>query len=189
MSRRCIKWRRVLAAAVIAGGCVLMVDRAGATSCKTESQLTAPDRDALTTSVRSLMRAVQGGDVQNLQTNTIPQVASDFGGIASSVQALKPLVQQATITIFNLYFLDASTEAPNAQRTDFYCGTPVVVMNFNGLPPGTYAVALVHATGVPQPQQVALVLAKNANRWMLAGFFDKPMLDGGHNGLWYWTSA
>jgi hypothetical protein len=151
--------------------------------------LAPAERDALSNSTRALIRAVQAGDVQNLQSNTIPQVAADFGGIASSVQTLKPLVQQAAITVYNLYFLDAAGEAPNTPRTDFYCGTPVVVMNFNGLPPGTYALALAHATGVPQPQQISLVLAKSANRWMLAGFFAKPMLDAGHNGLWYWTSA
>ena len=152
--------------------------------------MTAIDRDALSNAARSLIRAVQGGDVQNLQSNTIPQVAADFGGIATSVQTLRPLVQQATIIINNLYFLDASTEAAGNARTEFFCGTPVVVMNFNGLPPGTYALALAHATGVPQPQQISLVLSKGVgNRWMLAGFFARPMLDAGHNGIWYWTSA
>jgi len=185
----CIKRKRVLGIALFVCASALLLHRADAATCKTESQLAAPERDALSNSARTLIRSVQSGDVQNLQANTIPQVAADFGGIASSVQTLKPLVQQANITIYNLYFLDASTEAPNTQRTDFYCGTPVVVMNFNSLPPGTYALALVHATGVPQPQQISLVLAKNANRWMLAGFFAKPMLDAGHNGLWYWSSA
>ncbi len=186
---QCILCKRVLLIGLLVCALPPFVSDADAASCRTESQLTALDRDALVNSTRSLMRAVQAGDVQNLQADTIPQVASDFSGIASSVQTLKPLVQQATITIYNLYFLDASTEAPNAQRTDFYCGTPVVVLNFNGLPPGTYALAVVHATGVPQPQQIALVLSKMSNRWMLAGFFAKPMLDAGHNGLWYWTSA
>jgi hypothetical protein len=189
MLMRCIMGERVFRIALCVCVCALFVHRTDAATCKTESQLTAPERDAISNDARILVRAVQSGDVQNLQANTIPQVAADFGGIASSVQTLKPLVQQATITIYNLYFLDASSETPNSQRTDFYCGTPVVVMNFNGLPPGTYALALVHATGVPQPQQISLVLAKNANRWMLAGFFAKPMLDGGHNGLWYWSSA
>ena len=180
---------RILRAALIACTSALLAVPAGASTCKTESQLAAPDRDALSNAARGLIRSVQSGDVQSLQANTIPQVASDFGGIASSVQTLKPVVQQATITTYNLYLLDASTETPGAARTDFYCGTPVVVMNFNGLPPGTYALALMHATGVPQPQQISLVLAKNADRWMLAGFFSKPMIDVGHNGLWYWTSA
>jgi hypothetical protein len=151
--------------------------------------MTPVEREALSSAARSLVRAVQSGDVQSLQANTIPAVAADFGGIASSAQTLKPVVQPATITIDNLYFLDASTEPAGSARTDFYCGTPVVVLNFNGLPPGTYGLALIHASGVPQPQQISLVLAKNASRWMLAGFFAKPMLDAGHNGLWYWTSA
>jgi hypothetical protein len=117
-------------------------------------------------------------------------VAADFGGIASSVQALKPLVERATITINNVYVLDASTDAPGGARTDFYCGTPVVVLNFNGLPPGYYALAILHASGVPQPQQVSLVLSKTSGtRWMLAGFFARPMMEAGHNGLWYWASA
>ena len=189
MLMRCILCRQALKIAFSVCACALLCQAAHATSCKAESQLTPVERDALTNGARSVIRSVQSGDVQGLQANTIPQVAADFGGIASSVQTLKPLVQQATVTIYNLYFLDASTEAPNSQRTDFYCGTPVVVMNFNGLPPGTYALAVVHATGVPQPQQISLVLAKQANRWMLAGFFDKPMMDNGHNGLWYWTSA
>ena len=147
------------------------------------------ERDALSNATRSLVRWVQSGDVQSLQANTIPAVASDFAGIAQSAQALKPLIQQATITINDIYFLDASTEAAGNPRTDFYCGTPVVVMNFNGLPPGIYALALVHATGVQQPQQISLVLARSGSRWMLAGFFVKPMLDAGHNGVWYWSSA
>jgi hypothetical protein len=180
---------RVLSVALFACACAVLIADARAATCKTESQMTPVEREALSSAARSLVRAVQSGDVQNLQSNTIPAVAADFGGIASSAQTLKPLVQQATITVDNVYFLDASTEAAGSARTDFYCGTPVVVLNFNGLPPGTYALALVHASGVPQPQQISLVLAKNANRWMLAGFFAKPMLDAGHNGLWYWTSA
>ncbi len=167
----------------------MWVLNAGASTCKTESQLTPIERDALSAATHSLVRAVQSGDVQSLQANTIPAVAVDFGGIAQTAQTLKPLIQQATITINNVYFLDASTEAAGSPRTDFYCGTPVVVMNFNGLPPGTYGLALIHASGVPNPQQISLVLAKSGGRWMLAGFFAKPMLDGGHTGLWYWSSA
>lgn len=169
---------------------LVAVPAARAASCKTESQLTAAEREALVSATKTIAATVQSGNVQALQADTLPAVAADFGGIASTVQALAPTVQKATITINNLFFLDASTEAPNSPRTDFYCGTPVVILNFNGLPPGTYALAIVHATGVPQPQQISLILAKTPeNRWMLAGFFVKPMLDGGHDGLWYWTNA
>lgn len=73
---------------------------------------------------------------------------------------------------------------------DFFCGTPVVVLNFTDLPPGKYALAILHATGVSQPQQISLVLSETAGpRWMLAGFFSRPLMEAGHDGLWYWVSA
>lgn len=189
MFMRCDHWKCVLRTAAFVWACAALIPCAGASTCKTEAQLSPPDREALVSATHSLIRDVQSGNVQSLQANTIPAVASDFGGIAQSVQTLKPLVQPATITVDSVYYLDASTEAPGSPRTDFYCGTPVVVMNFNGLPPGVYGLALVHATGVPQPQQISLVLSKSGNRWMLAGIFAKPMLDAGHTGIWYWTSA
>ncbi len=103
---------------------------------------------------------------------------------------MKPLVEHATITVENLYALDASAEPAGSPRTYFYCGTPVVVLNFANLPQGKYAVAMLHATGVPQPQQISLVLSETAdNRWMLAGFFTAPMLEQGHDSLWYWKQA
>ncbi|HEY1985629.1 MAG TPA: hypothetical protein VGG85_09475 [Terracidiphilus sp.] len=189
MTLKTAHWHRVLLLLVCAGSVASLVPNAKAASCKTESQMTAPERDALMSAAKNLIGDVQSGNVQALQTSTIPAVAADFSGIANTAQTLKPMVERATVTIYNLYSLDASTEAAGAARTDFYCGTPVVVLNFNGLPPGTYALAIVHATGVPQPQQIALILSKNNNRWMLAGFFSKPMTDAGHDGIWYWTSA
>jgi hypothetical protein len=163
---------------------------ARAAACITQSQMTAAQRDALAGAARSMLIQVQSGDVQGLQANTIPAVAADFSGIRSSVEYLKPLVQSATVTVDEVYILDASGDPAGAPRTDFFCGSPVVAMNFTNLPPATYALAIVHATGVPQPQQVSLILAKTAgDKWMLAGFFDKPMLVAGHDGLWYWVSA
>jgi hypothetical protein len=163
---------------------------ANAASCKTQSQMTPAQRDALTNAARAMIGDVQSGDVQTLRANTIPAVAADFSGIASSIDTLKPLVAHATITVESLYALDASTEQAGVARTDFYCGTPVVVLNFTDLPPASYALVILHATGVPKPQQIALVLAESADhRWMLGGFFSKPMTEDGHDGLWYWVSA
>jgi hypothetical protein len=159
-------------------------------SCKTQSQMTAAQRDALSNASRSMVRQVQAGDIQGLQAQTIPAVAANFSGIANSITTLKPAIQQASITVDSLYILDASTETPGAAQTDFYCGTPVVVLNFTDLPPGSYALAILHATGVPQPQQISLILSETPDhRWMLGGFFSKPMTLAGHDGLWYWVSA
>jgi len=162
---------------------------ARAASCTTQSQMTPADRNALSSAARSMLSEVQNGDVNGLKANTLPAVAADFSGIASSVQNLAPDVKTATITVDEIYGLDSSTDQAGAASTQFFCGSPVVVLNFTGIPPGKYALALVHATGVEKPQQVSLILAQNAGRWMLAGFFAKPMIHAGHDGLWYWVSA
>jgi hypothetical protein len=161
-----------------------------AASCKTQAQMTIAQRDALSSAARTMIGEVQAGDVQALRANAIPAVAADFSGIAGSVDTVKLLLLHASITVDGLYALDASIDSLGAARTDFYCGTPVVVLNFTNLPPGSYALVIVHATGVPHPQQISMILSESAqHRWMLGGFFSRPMLEAGHDGLWYWVSA
>jgi hypothetical protein len=163
---------------------------ANAASCKTQAQMTLAQRDALSNAARGMISDVKSGDVQALRAKTIPAAAMDFSGIAASVDTLIPIVAQATITVDSLYALDASAEPTGVARTDFYCGTPVVVLNFTDLPPGNYALLIVHATGVPKPQQISLILSESADhRWMLGGFFSGPMTEAGRDGLWYWKSA
>lgn len=175
---------------LVASGTLMLPLNARAASCKTQSQMTAAERGALSSAALAIAGEVQIGDVQALRQNTIPTVAADFAAIASSVDTLMPLVKQAAITIDSLYAMDSSTDTGGAARTDFYCGTLVVVLNFTELPPGKYALAIVHATGIPKPQQISLILSETAeHRWMLGGFFSKPMIQAGHDGLWYWTSA
>jgi hypothetical protein len=181
--------RRALLSFVTVVGLLLPLT-VGAASCKTQSQMTAAERDALATAARTMAVEVQNGDAQGLKANSTPDFASDFSGVATSLDTLKPLINNATITIDTLFILDATTEPAGAPRTDFFCGSPVVVLNFQGLPPGMYALALLHATGVKQPQIISLVLAQSADhRWMLGGFYPKAMLEAGHDGLWYWVSA
>ncbi len=160
-----------------------------AASCTTQGQMTPSERNDLAASARILLTRVQNGDVDGLKAQTLPAVAADFSGIASSVQALHPLIQRATVTVDDLYDHDASANQAGAPSTEFFCGSPVVVLNFSGLPPGKYALAGLHATGVEQPQQVSLILARSGSQWLLAGFFAKPMIEAGHDGLWYWVSA
>lgn len=181
--------QRTLLLVLTFGGALLPLDSMAA-SCKTQAQMTNAQRDALSGAARIIMDEVQAGDVQALRTNAIPAVAADFSGIAGSIDSLKPLLQHASITIDALYALDASIDSLGAARTDFYCGTPVVVLNFTNLPPGSYALVIVHATGVPHPQQISMILSESAqHRWMLGGFFSRPMVEAGHDGLWYWVSA
>jgi len=171
-------------------GGLLLPSVAGAATCETESQMTPAQRSALVNVVRGMVSKVQTGDVQALRSQTIPAVASQFDAIAAAANRLKPMVQSATITVDNLYAMDASSEKAGSPQTEFYCGTPVVMLTFPNLPPGKYGLAIVHATGVPDPQQISLVLSETpANGWMLAGFVSRPMIEAGHNGIWYWEQA
>lgn len=163
---------------------------AAATSCTTQAQMTAAQRDALANSARALLTNMQSGNLQYLQQNAMPALAANFNGIASSIEHLRPLIQTATITVDNLYLLDASDNPAQPASTDFYCGSPVVSLHFGSLPRGTYALAILHATGVKDPQQFSLILSQaGGTRWVLGGLFDKPMMLAGHDGLWYWKNA
>jgi len=152
--------------------------------------MTSAERNDLSDAAKTMMGFIQRGDAQGLHADTLPSVASDFSGIAATVANLKPQIQAAILTVENVYLLDDSSAATGSSPTEFFCGQPVVSVNFSDLSAGVYSLAIGHATGVPQPQQIALILAKSpSGRWMLGGLFAKPMLYAGHDGIWYWTAA
>jgi hypothetical protein len=161
-----------------------------AASCTTQAQMTTEQRNEFAQITRDFAGIVARNDMQALQAKMLPAVAADFAGIAASAQAISPSMQHATITVDAIYELDASKDQASTERTQFFCGSPTVVLTFDGLPQGVYALSIIHATGVPKPQQIALILAKGTgDTWLLAGFYGKPMIEDGHDGLWYWTSA
>jgi hypothetical protein len=163
-----------------------------AVSCTTQAQMTEAERTALVQSAHNLASAVQSGNASAVQASTIAKVKAQFDPIANTIEQTAPLLTGATITIDALYGLDASDLKTAAEDTVFYCGvanSPVHVdVTIPQLPQGQYALVLVHATGVKQPQQMAFLLQKNGD-WQLAGLFVKPLLVAGHDSVWYWTKA
>lgn len=186
MSHKLLKVTLLAASMVLscAGG-----QPAFASACTTQAQMAPTEREALANSARSLLVDMQTGNIQALQQGTIPSLAANFRGLANSIENLKPVIQNATITVDNLYLLNASDNPATPTTTDFYCGSPVVSLHFGSLPRGTYALAILHATGIPHPQQFSLILSQSGGRWLLGGFFVKPMLTAGHDGVWYWKTA
>src|SRR6267154_3136099 len=65
---------------------LMLPSAASGVSCKTQSQMTTAERNVLSTAARQIASRVQAGDAQSLRANTIPAVAADFGGIASTVE-------------------------------------------------------------------------------------------------------
>jgi hypothetical protein len=171
---------------------LLAPGRMFAVSCTTQAQMAETDRASLVQTARTLAMAVQSGNIAAVQALTITKVKAQFEGIASTIEQTAPLLAGATVTIDALYGLDASDLKAAAEDTAFFCGvsgSPVHVdITIPQLPQGRYALALVHATGVKQPQQMAFLLQKNGD-WQLAGFFVKPLLVAGHDSVWYWTRA
>jgi hypothetical protein len=163
-----------------------------AVSCTTQAQMADADRTTLVKVATTLATAVQSGNVAAVQALTIPKVKAQFDSIASTIEQTAPLLAGATVTIDALYGLDASDLKSSAEDTQFFCGIPGSPLHVDftipQLPQGRYALTVVHATGVRQPQQMAFLLQKNGD-WQMAGFFVKPLLVAGHDSLWYWTRA
>jgi hypothetical protein len=190
-SRFSIRWASALVPAV----CAVLALPAFAVSCTTESQMASAQRTILDQSAQMLGENVEAGNAAAVRSQTIASVAAQFDGIANSIQAVNAAIQHATLTVDAIYLLDAS-DLKSAQETQFFCGvagSPLTVeITIPGLPPGKYALAILHATGVQQPQQLSLILQNDpagSPDWKLAGFFTRPMMMGGHDGVWFWTQA
>ncbi|MGA7887283.1 MAG: hypothetical protein WCA44_16200 [Acidobacteriaceae bacterium] len=169
----------------------LLLPAAYADPCTLQAQMTPAQRQQYEQAARTLIGEVQSGDFTGLRNDTLAAVAADFGGIERSAQALQPLIQQAGITVEDLIAFEAGGQGQGAQ---FFCtptgSTMTIVLNFPSLPQGHYALAIVYATGVEKPQQISLILAQGPQgQWQLAGFFAKPLMLAGQDGVWYWKQA
>lgn len=191
LSRLFVKWARAWALAMLAG----LALPAFAVSCMTQSQLTGEQRTAIQQAAHTLAENVEAGNAAAVRAQTVASVAAQFDGIADSIQAINASIQHATLTVDGIYLLDA-TDLKSAQETQFFCGAAgsalTVEVDIPSLPPGKYVLAILHATGVRQPQQLSFILQNDAAGgpdWKLAGFFTRPMMMGGHDGDWFWTQA
>lgn len=189
MSRK----RQVLALLAVAG--LVWVPLALAVSCTTQSQVAEPERAAIVQSGKALAALVQSGDTNALKTNTIASVAERFDPIAAAVESASPLIQRATITVDFIYVIDSTDLKTTEDETQFFCGSPnahEAVLTIPRIPPGKYAVVVLHATGVSSPQSITFILTKEEAApasWKLAGSFIHALTSAGHDGVWYWMQA
>ena len=170
---------------------------ASAEVCTTQSQMTPADRDALAAAARGLVAKVQANDVSGLRAATAVEYAKDFGGIGEVVGSTSAHVKSGTLKVEQVYLLDgtqlkraADGSVPDAQ---FFCSLnkSVAVADFSisGLAAGRYGVAIVDVTDVSAPWRLSFLLRQDQGQWVMAGFYPKPLLAAGHDGLWYWTQA
>jgi hypothetical protein len=171
---------------------LLLATRGWAVSCKTQAEMSAAERASIVDAAKALAGEVQAGNSAGVKAGTIPSVAANFDGIAKSVEAVAPLVKGATITVDAVYGLDASDAKAGEEEAQFFCNAAdaatQVTFTIPNLPPGRFAFAVVHATGVAKSQQVSMLLEFDG-QWKLAGFFPRPLTAAGHDGLWYWKQG
>ncbi len=186
---------------------LLACSYAGAVSCTTQSEMKDVDRSALMLAARGLAQQVVAGDTAGVKARTVASVAANFDGIANTIHTVSSLLTGASLRVTAVYGLDASTALPGQDEVQFFCGQAAnaahVTFAIPQLPPGRYAFAIVEATGVKDPQRLAMLLenvggapvasgpgqSASTASWELAGFFPRPLLEGGHDGVWYWQKA
>jgi hypothetical protein len=168
---------------------------AAGVNCTTQAQMTAAQRNVLRLAAMALASNIQTGNTAAVRAQTIATVAAQFDGIANSIGTVSPAIDHAMLTVDELYLLNA-TDLKSAGEADFFCGLPgsslTVSIGIPDLPAGVYAFAVVHATGVKNPQTVALVMQNEpaaSATWKLAGLITRPMTMGGHDGVWFWQQA
>lgn len=182
------------------GGTLLLAGSspAWAVSCTTSPAMSPQSRAALEATANALGGDIVRDNITALRAASASFLTEDFASITSLVDGLKQKLAGATVTVDSLYGLNARDLTAAASDTQFFCGsstTPLLVtISLGSLPPGDYALAIVHATGVKDPQQFALVLQNMAAanvpaQWVLAGYFVRPLTLTDHSGLWFWQQA
>lgn len=164
-----------------------------AQSCTTQARMTAAQRTSLGQAAYSLASAVQAGDSARVRTLTVSQYAGDAAGTDYLVRVTSQHIAKGTLQVTHLYLLDASARKPaDTSEADFACALAGSVSETDfgiaGLPPGTFAFAMVEVQGA-QPWLLAFLLQQEAGSWKMAGFYPHTRAAAGHDGLWYWNAA
>ncbi len=164
--------------------------------CTTQSQMKPADRDSLAAAAAALAARVQASDTAGLQSLTVADLAKDFSGVESVVASTAPRLKDAALTVDQVYVLEgtelkraADGSNPDAQ---FFCSlnksTAEVDFLIPQLPPGRYGFAIVQSKSAA-PWRLSFLLRQEQGRWLMAGFYPRPTLAAGHDGVWYWTEA
>ena len=167
-----------------------------ADGCTTQSALPVTVRDGIASAALGLTQKIEASAIAQIRAQTIPQYATDFGGIESAVRTASPHLAGAKFSVESVWLLDASNLKPSADGTlqdgQFFCtlnrSAAQVSFLIPALPAGRYAFALVDAASA-SPWQMAFILQEVAGAWRLAGFFPRATTAAGHDGLWYWRAA
>jgi hypothetical protein len=155
--------------------------------------MSGEERQTLADAALGIASAVKSNDSARVQSMTAPELAANFAPTAYIVQTTSAKIAADTLSVTQLYRLDASARKPgDTSEADFACAlsgsTGEVDFGIPGLPPGIYAFTMVEAAG-DRPWLLAFLLQQQGSAWKMAGFYQHARTAAGHDGLWYWTTA
>jgi hypothetical protein len=155
--------------------------------------MTGDLRQSLADTALALATAVKAGDAERVRSMSSQEIASNFDSTTFVVHQTATAIANDTLRVMQLYRLDASArKAGDSTAADFGCAlsgsTDEVDFSIPGLPPGVYAFVIVEAAG-DRPWSLPILLEQQGAAWKMAGFYPHARTVGGHDGLWFWTTA
>jgi hypothetical protein len=153
-------------------------------------------RSALASAAQRYFDLVAKGDITSLRQAAIPNLASDFSGIETTVKDNQSALTGTKGTARPAFLLDAEGTAPIA-RAEFYCGVfgrngqtaDSAAFYLNNLPPGKYGVVIDDVPTSKGPYTVSFILQQMASEWKLGGLYIKAAQIAGHDSDWFLTRA
>jgi hypothetical protein len=177
--------------------CILLcwMEFAPAQTCQTGSDMDAAARTALENTAKRFFDMAAKSDTAALQQNSIPAVASSFGGIESAVKENQAAFSGAQATARPPFLLEVDAKASG--RLEFLCGVfgrngqtnSSAEFVLNNLPPGKYGLVILDVKGVKDSRTLTLILQQMGTDWKLAGFYARPDQVAGHDAAWFIQKA
>lgn len=169
---------------------------AAAQNCESSSDLDDATRAAITSAAQHDFELAAKADTASLRQNAISSLAANFTPIENTVKDHQANLTGAQATLKSVFLLEADGTAP-LPRAEFYCGifgkngqTPgSAIFDFNNLPPGKYAVALLEATSAKGKTDFSVILQQEGTDWKLGGLYVKEAEVSGHDTDWYAAQA
>jgi hypothetical protein len=166
--------------------------RAGGQSCQTSSEMDDAIRKPIAAAGQRFFEWAAKGDVAFMRLSAIPSLAGTFGNAESLVKAHQADLAGGQASVKSVFLLDAAGSAP-LPRAQFYCGvfgkngqTPgSAEFDFENLPPGKYAVALLDVTSPKARTNFSVILQQAGSDWKLGDIYIEPATIGGHDSDWF----
>jgi hypothetical protein len=161
-------------------------------TCFTADDMDAPTRSALQAAANRYFDMVARGDAASVKQSSIPNVASNFGGIEGTIKENQANFVGAHATARPPFLLKVEGTAP-LPKAEFLCGifgaggqtTNSAEFIIPNLPPGSYGVVTLDVPAQKSSYTVSFVLQQQGSDWKVGNLFVVPTQIAGHDSNWF----